>query len=365
MEKSIKKIGFNGRPFCQDGLRGLGRHTLELIINLKKINPELEIYIYTYDKISSYYKNLMPFAHFQDEKIRPKMVWDLYYLPKKIREDNIDIFHSTNNLGIPFFVDIPCFTTIHDCFTHEERVSWGYSLKKLWSAINYKLEQFIYLKSHAFFTVSESAKIEIHQKLGIPMDKIFVAYNGTSLVSEKDAESGEEYFLYVGGLEARKNINILLEAVLSFNKNSKINFKLKMVGSIDSASSDIRKTIENNSSIIQFLGHQTDTDLVKLYQGSKCLIFPSLKEGFGLPLIEALSLGVPVIASNIPVFREIGNRGVIYFNPESAIDLESKILELIGSKVLKENAKKEAKEIADQYTWEKMARKIYSTYMKF
>ena len=84
------KIGFNGRPFCQPGIRGLSRHTLELILHMRALDPELEVVIYCYDEIHPTYKALLPFATFRDQRVSPKLFWDLFKCISK-KEERVKI----------------------------------------------------------------------------------------------------------------------------------------------------------------------------------------------------------------------------------------------------------------------------------
>ena len=225
------RIGFNGRPFCQDQIRGLGRHTLELIKHIHKQHPDVEFFIYSYQKISPYYAQELPYAKIRDKSLSPKIFWDLFRLGRDVKNDQLDLFHSTNNLGVPFFPlsRIPIFTTIHDHFTHNARVKLGMGLRGIWGYLNYQIELFLLKRSKHFFSVSEDAKKKIHQHMGLSLDSITVAYNGANLKPLKKTHDDEMFFLYVGGLEERKNIITMLRAFLEFSAESSSEAKLKIV----------------------------------------------------------------------------------------------------------------------------------------
>lgn len=366
----IKKlrIGFNGRPFCQDQIRGLGRHTLELIKHLKSSHPEIEIYIYSYGRVSDLFKKELSFATFRDNKIRPKFLWDLFFLGRDIKKDKINIFHSTNNLGVPFFLfnKTPIFTTIHDTFTHDARIKLGKNPRYWWAGISYRLELFLVKRSNYFFTVSKDAQNSICKKIGIPTGKISVAYNGTDLsLINAPIVLSDHYFLYVGGLEERKNILTLLKAFIIFSGSTPKPYKLKLVGNPQHAPQDVRDLLNKYSNIFILTGNISDQALVQLYQQAEALIFPSIEEGFGLPLVEAMSLNCPVIASDIPVFREIAQNAALYFSPKNIVELKEKLELLAGNLELKNKLTELGKEKSKKFTWIQMSEDIYSIYLKY
>lgn len=366
MQKIPKKIGFNGRPFCQSTMRGLSRHTLELIRYIHGAHPEVEIYIYCFEEISEFYKNELPFAKFRVTKSKPKILWDLVYLARDVRRDQIDLFHSTNNLGVPLWIGrkIPVVTTIHDHFTHEARLPWGRSLKSWWSAVNYRVELLLLLRSDAYLTVSESARLDIGQRLKIDLEKITVAYNGTSLNLSSEGGPVGQYYLYVGGMEERKNILVLLEGFLQFRKSTGQNQQLFLAGDPTHGSAEVQRLVKENPHIFSITGPQSDLQLAQLYQSAQALIFPSKEEGFGLPLIEAMALGCPVIISEIPVFKEIAADAALYFKVDSPESLAAILSTFSQDPELRTQLKEIGRLRAEGFTWPKMGEKIFSTYMK-
>lgn len=357
------KIGFNGRPFCQSGIRGLGRHTLELIKALKKLHPENEFYIYSYETIDPIYKEQLPFAHFRDKKVRPKILWDLFLLGREIRQDKLDVFHSTNNLGVPVFSAVPLAVTIHDTFTHRSRLPWRMP-HNWWGALVYRLEYFATRNAAIFFTVSQVAKDEIHQEMMLQKSKIVVTYNGCHFQPLSSPTEKSEYFLYVGGLEARKNIKVMLEAIAKYNSGRKQVQPLVLVGSSHSAPLEVMQMIEAHPILFQLVEAIDDARLSDYYAKAKALIFPSLAEGFGLPLIEAMRCGCPVVVSNIKVFREIAQESALYFSPHDPEELRLTLELLDKEPALWKKMILSGKQRSDDFTWEKMAEKTYDEYLK-
>lgn len=364
MAKNPKKIGFNGRPFCQEGMRGLSRHTLELILGLRALHPELEFYVYSYGAVSTFYKQALPFVHFRERNVRLKLLWDLFWLGHDVRSDKLDIFHSTNNVGVPWVADLPIFVTIHDHFSHVARYPWGRTPSSWWASLNYRIELCLLRRVAGFFTVSQSAKVEIIHRLNIPDNKIVVTYNGSSLPITTSPDVVEDYYLYVGGLEERKNVGVMLDGFRQFSRQSKAQAKLKIVGKLAGAPTQVINQIMGSPELFSIIESTTDNELAGLYQNARALIFPSLEEGFGLPLVEALGLGCPAVVSEIPVFREIAQDAALYFSPTSASDLSSCLERLAIDTSLRDQLIHRGRQLAARFTWKNMAADVYARYLE-
>lgn len=356
------RIGFNGRPFIVDGMRGLSRHTFELIRELKRQHPDVEIFVYSYDAVSSFYKRQLPFVTFRDRRVRPKLLWDLLLLPREIRADRLDLFHSTINLGVPLISKrFPLYATLHDHFTHAARLPWGKRPREWWAALNYRLELRLLKRAKLFFTVSHAAKADIARSMNLPAAKIKVAYNGVNL-STTDPRVVGNYFLYVGGLEVRKSVITLLRAMVLLSERTPV--KLILAGSLRAATPEVRKLLEERRDLFELREGVSDEELTKLYRNARALVFPSLEEGFGLPLVEAMALGCPVIASDIEVFKEIGTGASLFFKAGDDRDLLRCLTEFEANPSLGERLSQAGPRAAAKFTWAKMAEEVYSSYVK-
>ncbi len=359
-----KKIGFNGRPFCRPGIRGLSRHTLELIRHLHELDGELEIFIYCYEEMHSTYKDLLPFATFRDQKISPKILWDLWVLPGQLRADGIEIFHSTNNLGVPpRWSGCQSFVTIHDAFTHRARLPWR-GPRNWWASLNYRIELALIKRCAAIFTVSVAAGDEIDRELQLGGRSPVVAYNGTSLPQALPSQRAP-FFLYVGGLEERKNIICLVEGIKLFNAEVVDPTPLIIVGKIGDAPAQVRSMILASPELFLLREGVSDAELSQLYADARALIFPSKEEGFGLPLAEAFSLGCPAVVSDIKVFHELAADAALFFSPDDPLALAAQLRRLLTSPELQKELVNKGLERAATFRWDAMAKKVYETYFEF
>ena len=238
-----------------------------------------------------------------------------------------DIFFSPN-YNLPLFIRVKKYSMIHDVVFLDVKGLVG----KLGYLIRYLYLLRAVLISRIVFTVSEFSKSRIVKYFGhskkiktinnpipLPLKKEF-----PSLVKE---ENSEPYFIYVGNVKKHKGIDVLIHA---FNKLSDKNIKLYIVGKKDSFKTALEeRNLQINENIF-FTGYVDDNRLYNLIYNAKALIQPSLYEGFGIPPLEALYLGVPAIISDIPVFREIyGTLPVTFFKCSDVDDLRSKMENLV------------------------------------
>lgn len=162
--------------------------------------------------------------------------------------------------------------------------------------------------------------------------------------------------VYTGSLYPHKNIEVVFKALKQLPE-----FTLKLVGSRNIFQQETIKLAKKYQidQQVKWLGRLSDQALIKLYQESYALVFPSLSEGFGLPGLEAMAVGLPVIASDIPIFQEIYQDAAAYFAPQSAAELVEKVRILNPSR---EHLIKAGKKLLEAYSWDKMTATTLKTY---
>ena len=220
------------------------------------------------------------------------------------------------------------YIVLHDVIfmTNKDNQKW-------WFKLYYKLiiKCNIYTCKH-WFTVSKFSKNEIIKYFNIHTQDISVLGNAPSFtqseiinndITNKHNLCRDKYFLMVGSQSKRKNVQMVVQL---FTKATFLQSKqLVIVGG--AFNNFINKEIFHSTNNIYFLGYVNNEDLIALYEHAQALIFPSIYEGFGVPVIDAMSVHCPVMASDIEVLHEICKDGVLYFNPSSSIDLENKIMQ--------------------------------------
>ncbi len=357
-------IGIDAR-FYGTANKGLGRYTQKLIENLEKIDNNNQYFIFLKkDNFNDYQPKNKNF-----KKILTNYKWygiaEQIFIPLKIIKLNIDLMHFPH-FNVPLFVPKKFIITIHDLIPFYFPSRAASQLNPLIYKIKYlcyKLVIHSALKnSKKIIAVSNFTKKDILKNFPkINPQKIEVIYEGADLNQNADNNfQYNDYLLYIGNAYPHKNLIMLITAFQKLGEKFK-NLKLLIVGANDYFFKKIKKEISNQANII-FIDNPSDKELFTIYKNASIFIMPSLYEGFGLPLIEAMQLGIPTIASDIEVFHEIFEEATEFFNPNSAESLKEKI-ELIFENAEKRNNLIEKGLIqAKKYQWEKMAIEILKIY---
>lgn len=214
-------------------------------------------------------------------------------------------------------------------------------------------------KARHIFTVSEASKSEISDLLNIPKDKVSVIYNAVSSVfedvdkQEHQPSKNKRYILSVSSLHPRKNFKRLVDAFLQIDDPD---IQLYLVGNVYGI---YKEEHWESSKRVVIKQNVNDQELKRLYQNASLFVYPSLYEGFGLPIIEAAVSGAPLCVSDIPVFKEVCEGQAIYFDPKNTQDICQKI-----STALQEPVPVDSSFFKHKYSWEKSAITMYSRIMK-
>ena len=228
-------------------------------------------------------------------------------------------------------------------------------------------------RADEIISVSESTKKDLVETLGVRPEKITVIHHGIepkflaqSHINRSEVEPDNPYFLCVGLLKAHKNIGVLLKAFLKIKKRSAFpNLRLYLIGHPDTRQEIVRQWLNTtkSSSSIFLLENIGDEELMTLYQNAVALVFPSLCEGFGFPLLEAMASRIPIIASRIDSTLEIaGEGGGIYFDPNSADELENRMEQILTHPELRQQIVKENVKRLFRFDWKQTIEKTVQVY---
>lgn len=279
---------------------------------------------------------------------------------------NYDLVHFPDH-ATPVFNRCTRIATIHDLsmISKREMRTVGQNVVK-----NIMLQNTV-RRSSAFICDSLFTKRELNKYFPKTINNSYVVHLGVEKpivednidVLYKYNLTEQQYVLCVGTLSPHKNIAMLLKA---YSLIDKFEFKIKLVlvGNVGWMCTEIFQLLHNlnlTNSVIM-TGYVSQENLECLYKNSKALIFASLYEGFGLPLLEAMVRGIPVIASNIPVFKEIGDDSVVYFDPFDENDMAEKILNVLSDDALKKAMVEKGLERVKLFSWEKCAEETMKVY---
>ncbi|MEI7345168.1 glycosyltransferase family 4 protein [Dickeya chrysanthemi] len=259
-------------------------------------------------------------------------LWEQFLLPRKIALR--EILWSPCNTG-PLLIKKQ-IVTIHDTvpFDHPE---W---LNKKFVAWYQFMQPRLAKKVDHIITISEFSKERIMHHLRVPESKVSVIYNGVDVQSDSTtgtAQSGKpiidaEYLLSVGSLEPRKNIPRLINAFLRFRQESGSDIRLVIVGKkgVMRVFGDDGSAALADNDAVTFTGHVSDDELVSLYRHARGFCYPSMYEGFGLPPLEAMSYGLPVLTSDCSSMKELCEQRAILVNPLSVESIAEGIHQLVN-----------------------------------
>ncbi|MHA7059256.1 glycosyltransferase family 4 protein [Aquimarina sp. M1] len=260
--------------------------------------------------------------------------------------------------------------TIHDV-NHLSNPEYFSYIKRLWARILYKnaIEQ-----SDEICTVSEFSKSEILKFFSVDSTKINIVYGGidqnfaSKTTDNSDLVLPLNYFLFVGNIKAHKNLITLLKAYNQLEAELKKTYKLVILGrkkGFITQDTEIFSHIEENGLIknIHFTGYVIDDEVSKVYKNATLFVFPSLYEGFGLPLLEAMACGVPVLSSDKASLPEVGGDAVLYFDPNDPLNLKEQIIRLLSDDELMSELKQKGLQQIKKFDW-KFSIKKHITILK-
>jgi glycosyltransferase involved in cell wall biosynthesis len=360
------RIGIDCRLWEQTGV---GRYTRNIVLNLQKIDKKNSYVLFVRSEDCENIKKQIVNSKWKIVNVNIKWhsIAEQLRFPSLIKKQKLDLIHFPY-FSVPILYNKPYAVTIHDLIINH--FSTGKASTLAYPVYLAKRETYKFIikqaakKAKKIIAPSNATKQEIMDHLKIAENKIDVICEASELtISDKPLAISQKYgryFLYVGNAYPHKNLERLISA---FEKvlNEHTNLKLILVGQKDYFYKRLEK--ENQSDNVIFYGKANDNELVSLYTNAIGLVAPSLMEGFGLPVLEAMSLKCLVVASDIPAFREIAGETAIYFNPVDVNDIHAKLKEVLenGEKYKEEKIEK-AFSKSQQFSWEKAAEQTLNIY---
>lgn len=377
-----KRLGIDVRILSQP-MSGVGRYVCSLIESLRAY-PEFDIVLFTDTPVRDEHKDACchhPIVMI--DNLSQRKQWRSKILPKQLKNHNIDLYHATWDKGIPYNAPCPMVMAIHDLYCIAPENEYLTVLKK-------KKRQWDLLREtkscQKVFTISESTKNDIVEKLNVLPEKITITYldcdreridkSLNKNISQSKFCSfldNEKFFISVVGRlsDKRKNIPFLLNSFSKFihrAKNKRSDYKLLLVGdySVDSVEfaefQEFAKEhqLENN---IVLTGYLTDAEMYQLMKKSLGLVFVSLFEGFGIPILESFYVKAPVITSNRYATAEVaGNDSAILVDPAKEELLADAMAKLVLDKTCSRELVEKGSQRLQNFSWNKTAAKIVNTY---
>ena len=300
-------------------------------------------------------------------------IWEQITLPKAVSELKLDLLHCTSNTA-PIWCSVPLVLTLHDIIFMEPRDK---SNKSLYQNMGWLYRRLvvprILKKCEYIITVSDFELNNITTKLGIARERMVMIYNGYNewFKPLKDLkmkyrkyinESG--YFFFLGNTDPKKNTERTLIAYSKYLEVSKVKRPLLMADLDKSYLNDIiaRNHIENITSNIHMPGYIVNSDLPYIYNNAFAFLYTSLRESFGIPLLEAMACGTPVITSNTSSMPEIGGRNAILIKPENPDEITQMMIKLEEDREFYDQQKNLGIKRAQLFSWRQTAELLLEVY---
>lgn len=374
------KVAINGL-FLTRPLTGTGQYTEHLVRALSKVGAKHSYTVFVPGPVeASFPKNVTlvekpPTLTWLGKGLSFDQ-WETAQMASALAELKPDLYHSPYPAP-PLKTSVPVVMTVHDCIPQR----FPMYRRGLRSAIKQRRIRQGVTKAQEIITVSETSKREIEAVFGVPASRITVGYDGitsdfltpspkTKVASIKGQYGlTRPYVLYLGGYDYRKNVRRLISGFAKSGLAS--SHDLVLTGALTAPSSKLYEDYLNLPVLLRdakihqhthTIGFVTDEQKRALLAGASSFIFPSLAEGFGLPILEALAQGVPVAASDIPTTRELFTDSVGIFDPYNDHDLAK----VLRSVTLDPDRRKrqQGKELAKRYSWERVAKTTLAVYEK-
>jgi len=355
---------------------GLGQFTFEAFKHIVSQNPSVK-FIFIFDRTP--HSDFLFAKNITAEVISPQAkhpflyrIWYQFSLKKLLKKLEPDIFVGTNGM-IPLNTNTKTLSVIHDLNFEHHPEHLPFSLR------NYYCKNFpkFAKKSNRIATVSEYSKSDIVKSYKIDASKIGVVYNGpnenfkpistTEIASIRDKYTdGKPYFLFVGTLHPRKNLAYLFRAFGRFKKQSNSDFKLVIVGKKMWWTNKIEKAYNalKYKNDVVFTGRVDDEDLYKITAAAHALTYVPIFEGFGIPLVEAMNCGVPVITSNVTSMPEVVEDAGLLVNPFSIGEIAQAMISIESDNNLRTELVEKSKMQATKFSWQKTGDLLWESILK-
>jgi len=373
-------IGIDTR-FALKKRRGIGNYTLNLLQSLAKIDQENQYFLYTNQPDS---ENILPkAANFEVRILVPAnyLLWEQLVLPRQAIKDGIDVLHCTANTS-PVFLkkSTKLIVTIHDVMYLKDSVllpKSNVAYQRLGRIYRSAIVSKTIRNATKVITVSNFSKSDIlHHFPSLQTSSIITTYeapdasfsildrgNASKIIKNSFNLSGK-YLLTLGGTDPRKNTKLVIRAFSKLKQTKNISEKLVIVGIPNWKQSefyDLVCLLQCENDVI-FTDYVTQDELVCLYNCATLFIYPSLYEGFGIPPLESMVCGTPVITSNTTSIPEIVGDAALQIDPNSQEELESAVYKLLVDHSLRDNLIQRGLARAKQFSWRRMAEETLDIY---
>lgn len=369
------KIAIEAQRIFRPNKHGMDFVALETIRELQKMDHDNEYFIFVSpgeDRCLESSENM----HIIELKCPTYPLWEQVALPRAVKRIMPDLLHCTSNTA-PLHCPVPLVLTLHDIIYLEKRqsssLSWyqemGWHYRRL-------VVPRILPKCKKIITVSQFERKRILEALHLPDEQLVAVYNGFNShfhlqpkapeITRKYIDS-DNYLFFLGNTDPKKNTPRVLKAYSEYLKHSERKLPLLIADLKEDAIDRIldEEKIKDIKSYLRFPGYIANTDLPALYSGAFAFLYPSLRESFGIPMLEAMACGTPIITGNTSAMPEIAGDGALLVDPFSPEDITEKILLLENDPQLYQQQVEYGVERSKLFSWKNSAKALLQIYKEF
>jgi glycosyltransferase involved in cell wall biosynthesis len=370
------RIAVNTRLLLKGKLEGIGWFTYRTLEKIVQQHPGHEFIFFfdrPYDPSFVFGPNVTPVV--VGPQARHPILFNIWFewrIPALLRKYKADLFLSPDS-QMSLKTTVPTCLVMHDLAFEHYPEHFKLSHRLYWR----RYSPLFARKATRLATVSTYSKEDISQRYGVPLDKIDVVYNGAHdeykpLSHEcreevkKTYTEGCEYFVFAGALHPRKNIVHLLEAFIAFKKKQRSNMKLVIVGRMAWKYDAVLEMKENMpfKDDVKWVGYMEVSELSKVIGAAYALVYASLFEGFGIPILEALQCNVPAIVSNTSSMPEVAGDAALLVDPTNVDDIAAKMGMIYKDEQLRAKLIAAAPAQVEKFNWQRSSERLWDCMMK-
>jgi glycosyltransferase involved in cell wall biosynthesis len=372
------KIGIEVQRIFRPKKHGMEVVALELIREIQLLDKHNEYILYA--RKDEDYKCIKETTNFRI-KMFPSMsyfTWEQLALPKKVHADGLDILHSTCNTS-SLFLRVPLVLTLHDIIYLETLDFKGTAYQNFGNLYRRFIVPRIVAKCLVIITVSKFEKDVITKKFGLPEDSVKVIYNAVNAkfntrysneilsAFRERLRLPKDFLLFLGNTAPKKNTLNVLKSYLKYRDGNEkaipiviLDYDRNLV--LQYLQSEGQETAIND---FIFPGYIESENMPLLYNLCRIFLYPSIRESFGLPILEAMACGAPVVTSNTSSMPEVAGDAAIFVNPFDYVDIKNKIVEILENEDLQISMRERGIQRAAGFTWKAAAEQLISVYQSF
>lgn len=371
------RIGIEAQRIFRKEKHGMDMMAVELIKNLQKLDQINKYFIFVNPDEDN--EIIQPTSNFTIVPLKksPYPIWEQYFLAKAAKEYRLDMLHCTSNTA-PLNLDIPLILTLHDIIYLEkidwQSGSWYQRLGNLYRRWNVPL---IVKKAAKILTVSKFEEKRIRNHFNLATGKVEVVYNGigkhfrlldpeTSKTRKEKLNLPARYALFLGNTDPKKNLYGLIKALKLLHENGGLPIDCVITDLKEEVLLPILKELDAEAvqERIHLTGYVRNKDMPYLYNNALFFLYISLRESFGLPILEAMACGCPVITSNTSSMPEIAGDAAVLVDPTDDRAISAAMKALMQNKELREVLKRKGLERPLSFSYKTRVERIIGIYHK-